>query len=100
MNYKKDMEKLIHIIEPIIELLTISEEYSYAKLFKNCSKECKHVNNEKEADQIRRVMLRIYQGGMGAFNDLALYKDGKLWSRHSEFDELSTKLFNTLKDQL
>jgi hypothetical protein len=100
MSYKEDMEELIQIIEQMIELLTIAEEYPYAELFKNYSEDCKCVENEEEADQIRRIILRIFQGGMGSFNDLALYKDGKLWSRHKDFSILKTKLFNTLVDQL
>ena len=103
MGYKEDMHEVIIILDDIISLLESTDKkfQPYANQYKYFRNECGCAENEEEANNVRREILRTYSQGMGSFNDLALCtEDGHLLSEHKRFYRLKTKLFETLRDQL
>jgi hypothetical protein len=75
----------------IRELLIQTEEYNWVKLFNNFIEDIEHNEENKY-----RNILKIY-GGMGSFNDLVLYKDGKSCIReNNEFSQLRTALYSVI----
>lgn len=99
MTYKEDMKEIMIILTQIIQLLESVNENSWVETLKNCRNDCGCVENEEEANDIRRKILSIY-GGMGSFNDLVLGSAGNILPENKELDRLSTKLFETLRNQL
>jgi hypothetical protein len=79
----------------IRELLIQTEEYNWVKLFNNFIEDIEHNEENKY-----RNILKIY-GGMGSFNDLVLYKDGKPCIReNNELSQLRTALYSVISNNL
>lgn len=82
-------------INDIINLLNISEELDWKNVFENLLKQYP-IENKYFAKSI----LKLY-GGMGSFNDLVLFKNGKLLKDENEkLDILRKKLYNSIEEYL
>lgn len=102
MNYKQDTREVTVILDQIISLLNsvngaFENEKKVYKYFRN---ECACATNEEEANDIRREILRTYTHGSGSLNDLVLSSGSNILPKDEEFERLSNKLFETLRNQL
>lgn len=70
-------------------LLKQADEHDWAAACDRISVEFRQRPN----DDSRKAILRLYRGGMGSFNDIVLYKNGRLLAEEtSEFKTLSSSL--------
>ena len=104
MNYKKDIKEISDIIDQLITLLISVDEDEWLVVLKSFRNDCEFVENEQDANRIRREILHIY-GGMGSFSDFDLgsFDESGYFIEHKQGNKLSslkTKLFDTILNQL
>ncbi|MCT4648344.1 MAG: hypothetical protein N4A74_25375 [Carboxylicivirga sp.] len=74
----------------ILELLEKNNEKSWSLVFKKIVDDC----DSSDIKTLKRSILKYY-GGMGSFNDLIIYKDGKVFiDENNRLDDLRSKLFS------
>lgn len=79
----------------IYRLLSGVGEINWSKVFKNLIAELEIAENQS----VYRNILNVY-AGMGSFNDLVLYRDGKIcMEENNELDRLRTGLYNAIAQQ-
>lgn len=94
----KDVDSLVLVIEKIIDLLVSAEEDNWVAAFKKFKLECDS-SNEGDLSFLCGEILRIY-GGMESFNDLVLYREGRLMLRENrELDGFRVELFRILHEK-
>ena len=82
------MQSVVVTLEKISTLVRICSEESWAAGFLRLSQEF------ADAPQATKDKIVSLYGGMGSFNDLVLYRDGKLLlSENNELDQLRSELF-------
>ncbi|OAB78726.1 DUF6966 domain-containing protein [Cochleicola gelatinilyticus] len=80
------------ILKNILEIFRNVGEREWTSVFDNFLKEIE-VSDKKK---LKRKILKIY-GGMGSFNDLVLYREGRLcYKENVELDKLRKKLYNEI----
>ena len=101
MDYEEKIKQLAIILDKIIEAFKIANDSEYIEIFKRYRGYCEYAENEEDTKKLARVIMRSYRGGMGSFNDLVLYTNGKcLPEPAEEFDRLKNKLFNVCVDTI
>jgi len=92
MEKDKDNVKIDQLMKEMIILLEKNNEVEWSLTLRRLLMKDYDIDNRTE--RVKNI-LKLYQGGMGSFNDLVLQKNGKiLIEEDQKLDELSGDLYN------
>jgi hypothetical protein len=90
-------QNIIQIIEELLVLMKMSDSRQVIYFHDFLKNELAQLNKPHDLTKIAQTILNVY-GGMGTFNDIALFKNGKILDEEDKFEELREKLYKSCKD--
>jgi hypothetical protein len=85
----KNIQKIKAILERMVTLLRLSEDYDWANAIEN-------LREQISIDPVEAVYrIRSLYGGMGSLNDIVLYKNGQPFvAENNEFYAMKIELYD------